>query len=119
MKIRTSKPRKQRKILYTAHNFLRRKIMSAHLSPELRKTFKRRAVPIRKGDLVRIMRGEMKGTSGKVVDVDRKRYRIAIEGVQRERADGTKRMRWIHPSNVMITELNLEDREREKMMERR
>jgi large subunit ribosomal protein L24 len=39
--------------------------------------------------------------------------------VSNYRADGTEVPRTIHPSNVMIVKLNLEDEEREKIFARR
>ena len=88
--------------------------MSAHLDEKLRAQYKRRSVIIKKGDTVRILRGEFKGTKGKVEDVDRKGYRVYIEGIQRERADGTKRAYPVHPSNVLIIDLDIKDRIRQR-----
>jgi large subunit ribosomal protein L24 len=51
--------------------------------------------------------------------VDLKRCTIKVAGVSNYRADGTEVPRTIHPSNVMIVKLNLEDAEREKIFARR
>ena len=40
--------RKQRKYIYNAPIHVRRKLMSAHLSKELREKYKRRSFPIKK-----------------------------------------------------------------------
>ncbi|MEM2960358.1 MAG: 50S ribosomal protein L24, partial [Candidatus Bathyarchaeia archaeon] len=103
------KPGKQRKRLYQAPYHIRGKILSAHLSSELQETYKTRSLPVRKGDTVRISRGDYKGVEGKVMRVDRKRYRIFIEGITREKADGTTVLVPIHPSKVEIIRLNLDD----------
>lgn len=116
---RSSKPRKQRKFLYTAPLHLRRKMMSATLSHELREKYKRRSFPVRTGDVVRIMRGDFKGHEGKVVRVDYKKYRIYVEGVTRRRSDGTEVHIPIHPSKVMIVKLNLDDPWRREALERK
>jgi len=119
MKLDMKQPRKQRKFLYNAPLHIRGKIMSATLSKELREKYNVRNLPIRVGDKVKVMRGDFKGTEGKVVEVDLKRYRIHVEGVTQKRTDGTEVYYPLHPSNVMIVELNLEDEERTKIIERR
>ncbi len=113
------KPSKQRKFIARAPLHLRAKMMAAHLSPELREQYGRRAVPIRKGDKVRVMRGEHRGFEGDVLSVDREKYRIAIKGLTRKKADGTEVPIPIHPSKVMIVKLNLDDKERVAMLERK
>lgn len=113
------KPGKQRKALYNMPLHLRHKLFNAPLSPELREKYGVKRLPVRKGDTVRIMRGDWKGHEGKVVDVDLKRVRIFIEGVQIKKADQTPVYYPIHPSKVMITKLDLSDKWRKKIIERR
>lgn len=62
--------------------------MSAQLSPELREKYNVRAVPIRKDDEVKIMRGSKKGDSGKVIQVYRKKFVVHVERLTREKANG-------------------------------
>jgi large subunit ribosomal protein L24 len=119
MKSKTIKPGKQRKRLFQAPYHVRGKILSAHLSSDLRKSYRARSLPIRKGDTVRVLRGDYKGVEGKVVKVDRRKYRIFIEGITREKADGTTVFIPIHPSKVEIIRLNLDDKFRKKILERR
>ena len=73
----------------------------------------------RKGDTVKVVRGDHAGTEGAVEDVDIKRCTIKVAGVSNYRADGTEVPRTIHPSNVVIVKLELDDAEREKIFERR
>jgi len=115
----TSKPSKQRKMIFKAPDHLRRKLFAAPLSPELRGTHKVKSLPVRSGDTVRIMRGDHKGFEGKVTRVDRNKYRIYVEGLTREKVDGTTIFIPIHPSKVMITKLNLDDKWRKQILERR
>jgi len=114
-----TKPSKQRKMIYQAPKHVRYKLFAAPLSPELRAKYKTRSIPVKSGDTVRIMRGDRKGMEGKVTRVDRKRYRIYIEGLTREKVDGTTIFIPIHPSKVMITQLNLDDKWRRKILERK
>ena len=115
----SKQPRKQRRAYFQAPLHKRQKLMSAPLSRELREKYGVRRLPIRKGDKVRIMRGDFKGHEDKVVRVDLKRYVIYVDGVTLTKADGTPVFRPIHPSNVMIIELNLDDPWRRKILERR
>ncbi|WP_010479069.1 50S ribosomal protein L24 [Thermococcus zilligii] len=119
MRLDSKQPKKQRKFLYNAPLHLRQKIMSAPLSRELREKYGVRNLPIREGDKVRVMRGDFKGKEGKVLEVDLKSYRIHVEGVTQTKVNGTEVFYPLHPSNVMIIELNLEDEERKKIIERR
>lgn len=116
---KSKKPRKQRKFVRTAPLHVRRKLMAAHLSAELKKEYKRRSAPVRKGDEVVIMRGKFKKRSGKIARADTKKYRVYIEGVMVKRTDGTERQASIHPSNLKITKLNLQDKKRVEALKRK
>jgi large subunit ribosomal protein L24 len=113
------KPTKQRKMLFQAPDHIRHKHFAAPLSPELRASRGVRAIPVRSGDAVRIMRGDHKGFEGKVTRIDRRKYRIYVEGLTREKVDGTTILVPIHPSKAMITNLNLEDKWRKQVLERK
>lgn len=65
------------------------------------------------------MRGDYKGFEGKVTSVDRRQYRIFVEGVTREKVDGSTAFIPIHPSKVMITRLNLDDKWRREILKRK
>jgi large subunit ribosomal protein L24 len=114
-----TKPTKQRKRLYQAPDHIRYKFFAAPLSPELRASHMVKTLPVRSGDSIRIMRGDHKGLEGKITRVDRKKYKIYVEGLTREKVDGTTIFVPIHPSKVMITNLNLDDKWRKKILERK
>lgn len=115
----TTKPGKQRKKLHQAPLTERYRRFSAPLSSKLKGSHGTGSVPVRSGDTIIIMRGDRKGSEGKVTRIDRKNYRIFIEGIDREKVDGTKILVPIHPSKVMITRLNLDDKWRKKILERK
>jgi large subunit ribosomal protein L24 len=98
---------------------LRHKLMSAHLAPELVKSHGIKSLPVRKGDTVRIMRGDHEGFEGKISTVDLKHYRIFLEGLTREKVDGTVIFVSVHPSKVLIKNLNLGDKWRKRTIERK
>lgn len=114
--MKTTQPRKQHKMLFKAPSHVRYELFSAPLSPVLKAAHKVGSVPVRTGDTVRIMRGDRKGTEGKVTRVDRKKYRLFVEGVTREKVDGTAVQIPTHPSKVMITSLNLDDKWRRESL---
>jgi large subunit ribosomal protein L24 len=107
----SSKARTQRKAQANATAHVKRKMLSAHLSDDLREKYGRRAARVCKGDTVVVVRGneDIRNTEGKVVNVYTKTGRVAIEGVTIKQADGTEAERPIHASNLVITKLNTED----------
>jgi len=117
--IASKQPRKQRKYRYNLPLHLRHKLLSANLSKDLRKKYSRRSFPLRKSDTVKIMRGKFKKKTGKVSIVNLSKLKVAIEGVQVQKKDGTKVNIYFDPSNLQIIELNLEDTERTKSLGRK
>ncbi len=114
-----TKPTKQRKMLYQAPAHVRHRLLAAHLSPGLRATHIAKSFPVRNGDTIRVMRGDHKGFEGKISRIDLKKYRIYVEGLTREKVDGTTVFVPVHPSKLMITKLNLDDKWRKRILERK
>ena len=110
----SKQPRKQRKYTANAPLHIKRKLLSVNLSKELRKEHKIRNIPVRKGDTVRITRGKFKKKQGKVTEVRVKTLDVIVEGIQIKKQDGSKVNVKLKPSNLQITELNLEDKKRLK-----
>ncbi len=115
---KSKQPRKQRKARYNAPLHLRHKFMSAPLSEELQGKYGKKSLPVRKGDTVRVMRGDEKGKEGKVRSVDLKKEKITMEGVFVARSDLSEVPRPLHPSNVVITKLELKDKLRDAALKR-
>jgi len=116
--MKTTQPRKQRKRLFQASSHKRYRHFSAPLSSSLKASHKTNSIPVRVGDAVRVMRGDRKGFEGKVTRVDRKEYRLFVEGLTREKVDGSTIQIPLHPSKVMITSLNLDDKWRREALKR-
>ncbi len=108
----SSQPRKQRKYSANAPLHIKRKLLGVNLSKELRKKHNRRNIPAVKGDTVKIMKGTFKKKSGKIISIDTKNSKIKIEGIMVKKQDGSKANVKIPPSNLQITELNLNDKKR-------
>lgn len=110
----SKQPRKQRKALYDAPAHARGKHLSATLSKELREQIGKRALPLRTGDKVKVLRGDFKGHEGKILDVDYGNYKVTIEEVTLSKPDGTAVFLPVDPSNLMITKADLSDDRRIK-----
>ena len=97
-------------------------MMSCLLSKELRTKYDCRSVPVRKGDTVQIKRGSVeegvRGKSGKVLTVYRKRWCIHVEKVVRDKKNGSQVPIPVSASNCEITSLKL-DKSRKELLKRR
>lgn len=92
----------------------RSKSIAAHLNEKLKKELGARSVSIRKNDTVKIMRGEYKGKTGKITNVNRLSMKINVEGIIRKKSDGTEYNVAIDPSNVLVIEIEKTDQKRFK-----
>ena len=115
----SKQPRKQRKYRFNAPAHLKRKFLSVNLSKELKTKYKKRNVPIVKGDSVKVMSGQFKKRTGKVSRVDYQNLKIYIEGIENIKKDGNKVQLPITPSNLMIITLKLDDKKRLVSLERK
>ena len=115
----SKKPRKQRKYRIGASLHIKQKLVHSHLSRDLRKKYGKRNIGLRKGDKVKILRGQFKKHEGKVEQIDLKKTRIFVSGAELAKKDGTKKLMALHPSNLIITEQNLDDKLRQRLFERK
>jgi large subunit ribosomal protein L24 len=113
----SKKPEKKRKYYFKAPLHVKTRFLSAHLSKELKKKYGFRSFPLRKGDKVKVMRGAFKKQTGIVERVDHKKIRVYVKGAEITKKDGSKIIKPIHPSNLEITELNLNDKKRVEKLE--
>ena len=74
--VSSKKPRKKRKYRANAPLNIKRKFLSSHLSKELRDKYKIRNIPVRKNDKVKIVRGQFKGKTGKIIKVITKKSNL-------------------------------------------
>jgi large subunit ribosomal protein L24 len=115
---RSTQPRKQRKASFNASPFDRHRQMSVPLSRELRARYKRRALPIRKGDTVRIISGneDFKGREERVSKVDMRSLRVTLDNVTIKKVDQKLKPLPIGASHLILTHLNLTDPWRRKIL---
>ena len=107
------------KQIYRATNQFRGKQAGSHLSKQLREKYGQRSVRILNGDTVKVIRGEFKGVDGKVVKVSTAKHTIAIEGIKKQKRKGDKIDVYIDSSNVVITNLNTDDKWRTARLEKK
>jgi len=113
----SKQPRKQRKYLANAPLHLRNSFVSSNLSKDLREKHLKRSLPLRKNDIVKVMKGKFKGKKGKVLNIDLKESMIEVEGLHVQKKDGSKANVKMRPSNLQITEISGEDKKRNKSKE--
>lgn len=94
----------ERKRYYTEKLHKRRNRLHVHLSKDLRGELKakKRAVLVRKGDTVRVMRGPSKGKEAKVGRVDVLRRKVFLEGVTVTNIRAKEMPLALEPSNLML-----------------
>ena len=104
---------------YRAMNQVVNKQICAPISKELRKKYSRRSIRIMSDDIVKVVRGEYKGLTGKVTKISMQSSGVAIEGNKKEKLKGEKIDVYIHSTNMIITSLNTDDKWRLKILEKK
>ncbi|WP_440764630.1 50S ribosomal protein L24 [Natronorubrum sp. DTA7] len=113
----SEQPTKQRNETARAPLHKRQKQLHATLSDDLREEYGTRRTRVNAGDTVEVMRGDDAGESGEVLRAILEDGTIHVEGVTVETADGEEVPRPLAPSNVRLTDLDLEDERREARLE--
>lgn len=109
----SKQPRKQRKSRANAPLHKRQRLVSVHVSKDLRAKLKRRSIAVRKGDRVKVMRGKHFGKSGKVSEVDLNSLKVYVEGITVRKARGNEVPIPFEPSNLLLVDAVLTDKRRE------
>ncbi|MFH1439897.1 MAG: 50S ribosomal protein L24 [Candidatus Woesearchaeota archaeon] len=112
--VASKQPRKQRKYRFNAPLHIKSRFLRVNLSKELRKKYERKCIRVRKGDKVKILRGNYKKHVGAVEKVDLNRGFVYIDKVEHLKKDGSKVQRPVHPSNLQIIDINTSDKRRFK-----
>lgn len=108
----SKKPSKQRKYVHNAPLHVRSSLPTSHLSKELKASLKRRSLRVRKGDKVKVLRGQFKGRTGTVERVNTKEMKIFITGVELAKKEGQKALYPVHPSKLLIQTIDTTDKRR-------
>jgi len=113
-KVKSSKPKKQRKFHYHKPLHAKQSSLSAQLDKKLRKELGTKTIPVRKNDVVKVLSGKKKGSSGKVTAVNYAKGVVFIDKVTRKKANGEEILVPINASNLVITEADRNDSRRFK-----
>jgi large subunit ribosomal protein L24 len=105
--------------MYEAPLHLREAAFTARLERELVNQYHVKRLPIRVNDHVRVVSGQFRDLEGKVLGVYRNKYKITVDEITKEKADGSLHYYPIHPSKVIITKLVDVDKWRQKIIDRR
>lgn len=113
------KPSKARKKQNNASPHIKRKFISAPLSPSLKTQYGAKRLVVIEDDTVQVVKGDRKLTEGKVLRVNTKINSIYIEGLTKQRLDGTTIQIPVKPSNIILTKIKTDDKWRKKILERK
>lgn len=114
----SKQPRKQRKYRHNAPLHTRQRMVSSHLSPDLKKAYGKRSLPLRRGDEVLVITGEHSGRKSKVERIDLKSMKALLVDIKRKKATGQEVHIPLDPSNLMIVNADTSDKRRMKKVRR-
>ena len=109
-------PRKQRKFRYNAPTNIRRKFLTVNLAKEIREKHGARNAKLRKGDKVKVLRGNHRQKIGTVDRVDLTNLKVYVTGIEVAKRDGSNAKVALNPTNLQITELKLDDKKRKNKL---
>jgi large subunit ribosomal protein L24 len=117
-KISSRLPRKQRRSIHKDPLHANKKRLTCKLDEFLTEEHGIRSLVIKKGDLVRIMRGQFRDTEGTVTAVSYSKARVYVDSATTTKADGKEASIPLHPSNLMIVKLAMND-DRKRVIEKK
>ncbi|MFW9955322.1 MAG: 50S ribosomal protein L24 [Candidatus Thorarchaeota archaeon] len=109
-------PRKQRNLIHKSPLHTHKSMLKCRLDEFLREEYPVRSLVPKKGDLVRIMRGQFRDTEGKITRVDYTKIRVFVDSATTTKSDGKEALIPVHPSNLLLVKLELDD-ERKRFLE--
>ena len=115
-KASSKSPGKQRKKNYSAPIHANKNRLKCRLDEFLQEEYGLRSLVVKTGDLVKVMRGQFRETEGKVVRVDFQDVQVFLDSATVTKADGKEVNVPVHPSNLMLVKLELDD-ERKELIE--
>ena len=115
-KVSSKSPGKQRKKNYSSPVHANKNRLKCRLDEFLQEEYGLRSLVVKTGDLVKIMRGQFRDTEGKVIRVDYKDVEVFLDNATVTKADGKEVNIPVHPSNIMLVKLELDD-ERKQLIE--
>jgi large subunit ribosomal protein L24 len=112
MNNKTVKPSKNRKRIYFAKLHESKKMLVAPIEKAVAKTVGKKKITVRKGDTVKIMRGQHKLKSGTVSKVDYDKTKVYLKEFNVTNSRGQEKPIPFIASNLMLTNVLLDDKKR-------
>ena len=97
------KRKRERRKRYGAKLHQKKAHMRVHVAKEARGEKKPRSEIVNKGDTVKVLRGDHKGKSAKVMRVSHLKRMVYLEGISKRNARGVEALVPFEPSNLIIT----------------
>jgi len=112
MNNKTVKPSKNRKRIYSAKLHESRKQLVSPIDKAVAKTVGKTKITVRKGDTVKIMRGQNRSKTGTVIKVDYDKAKVYLKEFKVTNSRGQEKPIPFIASNLMITNVLLDDKKR-------
>lgn len=103
VRVKSKQPRKQRRVLRHLKNHQVSKMFTAPLDEALQEVYGIKRLPVRVGDTVRIIKGEFDGIEGKVLTIQKRNRKLAVEEATLQKRSGENYYVPISVSNIIIT----------------
>ena len=117
--IKSKNPKKQRKYRANSPVHIKNKFLSIHLDKNLRKKYVCRSLRVRIGDKIKVLRGNFKGQEVKVDSINVTTSKKYSSKLTITKKDKSTTQAPLEPSNLLIVDLNLDDKRRLKVLERK
>jgi large subunit ribosomal protein L24 len=111
-------PKKQRRKIRDSPLHAKKALLKCRLDEFLQEEYGLRSLVVKKGDLVRIMRGQFRDTEGTVIRVDYRKARVFLDSASITKADGKEVNPPVHPSNLLLVKLEIDD-ERKDLIQKK
>ncbi len=108
----SKKPNKSRKEQYTLPKHKASKSVKGHLNEKLRKEISKRSISLRKGDTVKIVRGEFVGKEAKITQINRSGRKLYLEKIVKKKSNGQEWQVPIDASKIIVIDVEKTDRKR-------
>lgn len=106
----------ERKKFYSEKLHKKKNRLHVHLSKDLRTKVKtkKRAISVRKNDLVKVLRGPGKGKEAKVAKVSVLKRKVYVEGIVAKNSKNKEILLALEPSNLLLLSLD-QSKERKQL----
>ncbi len=102
MSVKSKKPTKQRNAQRRAKYHQVHKLFTIPMDKTLQEEWGIKRIPLRKDDVVKVVKGEFEGIQGKILSIDKKTMTVTIEECTFEKKNGQTGYQKIHVSKLLL-----------------